>query len=522
MNNPLLNTSELSKTFGGTLALDRVSLRAEAGEIVGLIGRNGSGKSTLVKLLSGYHAPDGEGWIELSGRRYSLPVPPERARRGGLSFVHQDLGLLADASILENLRIGRFDTGFAGRIRWRHERMKVEQALSDFELAYSVDTKIGQLSQVDQALIALIRSFLDLESAGDGGVLVLDEPTAYLARDDVNRLFAGARQVAANGASVIFVSHRLDEVLELTHRVVVLRDGSIAAEFSTADASESQLVEAILGRPMGDYYPDAGARVRTKETLLVLDNLNGESVKDVSIQASAGEIVGLTGLRGMGHDEVPYLIFGASRAKGGRIELSIISLDATLVAPRRMIKLGVGFLPADRKNTSGAQDFSVRENLTMPVLQRFFKMGLLRHRAEKLLSRAVATEFGIMPAEPELPLHTLSGGNQQKVLLAKWLQIKPRLMLFHEPTAGVDVGAKKELFVRLVELARTGTCVIIASEEIEDLAHLCDRVYVFVDGRVAGPPLEGSELTEARILERCYVGVGNHEGSSPLGGVAPG
>ncbi len=501
-NQLLLSMSEVSKTFGSAPALSDVALAIDRGEILGLVGRNGSGKSTLVKILSGYHAPDGAGWVSIGKRKETLPISPDVARAMGLSFVHQDLALLSDGSILDNLRIGRYKTGFGWRIRWRDERMRARAALAKFNLDVPLDTAIGELAQVDRALVALIRAFLDLEGTG-GGVLVLDEPTAFLPRDDVEKLFDAVRGLAKAGNAVLFVSHRLDEVLALTDRVAVLRDGRLVAEVPARETAEDDLVRAILGRALEGYYPEHRDDAEA-ETLLEVRGLSGPRLRDVDLELHSGEVVGLTGLRGMGHEEVPYTIFGARRGHAGTISVGAKTFSASDMTPRRAMDAGLVLLPADRKQTSGAPEFSLQDNVTLPVLGQFFQALLLRQRQERFAVQRLLEEFTVNPADSRVLLSQLSGGNQQKALLAKWFQMEPRVLMFHEPTAGVDVGAKKEIFGRIAAAASNGAAVLIASEETEDLAHLCDRVFVFVDGGVVGPPLTGVALTEERIVEQCY------------------
>jgi ribose transport system ATP-binding protein len=495
-----LRLTGLSKTFGIAKALDDVSLQLDRGQILGLVGRNGSGKSTLIKVLSGYHVPDPGATLEIGGVPVSLPVPPAEAYRHGLAFVHQDLGLLPDLSVLENIRIGRFATGLGWHIRWSAERKLVDQALQRFGVAVTPEALVGDLREVDRALVAIVRAFLDLQQS-EHGILILDEPTAYLPRDSVDQLFSTVRRVAAEGTAVVFVSHRLDEVMALTDRTTVLRDGRVVATVTTSDSDEENLIELILGSRLDDFYPEP--HHPSTEVALQVIGLSGAVAHDVDLTVHVGEIVGLTGIAGAGYDEVPYLMFGASPATAGSVTIDGKTVDATDLKPRAAMAAGMALLPADRQRNSGVGEFDLTQNVSLPVLAKYFHGGRLHHHAERNRVAELLQAYSVRPPDPDAPLGQLSGGNQQKALLAKWLQRDPAILLLHEPTQGVDVGAKQDVFERLRDAAEAGAAIILCSAEYEDLAHLCDRVLVFQGGRVAAV-LSGGELTEDRIVEQCY------------------
>lgn len=497
---PALHIRGLSKTFGPARALDDVSLQIARGEIHGLVGRNGSGKSTLIKILSGYHAPDPGAELEIGGKSVALPLPSVEAYRLGLAFVHQDLGLLPEMSVVENIRIGRFGTGRGWRIRWKDERKLVGEALERFGVRVSPDTLVGDLREVDRALVAIVRGLIDLQSH-ENGILVLDEPTAYLPRDSVEQLFQTVRSVANAGTSVVFVSHRLDEVMTITNRTTVLRDGKVVGTVNTANSDEEELIELILGGHLHDFYPDPSEPRST--IALRISNLSGAVAKDVNLEVYEGEIVGLTGIAGAGYDEVPYLLFGAKPARSGTVQVGTTVFEHQSLTPKSTMAAGMALLPADRQRNSGVGELSLTQNVSLPVLSSFFNGGRLQHRAERAKVADLLVDYTVRPADPHAKMGQLSGGNQQKAFLAKWLQRNPPVLLLHEPTQGVDVGAKKDVFERLRDAAVGGAAVIFSSAEYEDLAHLCDRVLVFHEGRVAAT-LSGPELTEDRIVEQCY------------------
>ncbi|MGH2856468.1 MAG: sugar ABC transporter ATP-binding protein [Solirubrobacteraceae bacterium] len=494
-----LQATNLSKSFGGVRVLADVSLSVKGGEIHGLVGSNGSGKSTLIKILSGYHAPDPGGSLMVRGESVPLPVAPDRATRLGLSFVHQDLGLIPQLSVLENLRVGRFESHAGWRISWREERATVRAALERFELDVPPEAPVERLSSIERVLLAVVRAFADLQHA-PGGVLVLDEPTAYLPRDGVERLFAAVRRAAQEGAGVVFVSHRLEEIGMLTNSVSVLRDGRLVGTAQTAELSESDLVEMIVGSKIATatFAPRSEG-----EVLLRANSVSGRVAQDVSFELHRGEVLGLTGLMGMGHEEVPYLIFGAEPATG-ELNLAGEQLPMRKMSPRRAIASGVALLPGDRQRASGAGSLSVAENVTLPTLERYFTGGILRPKRERAHALEVLRAYDVRPAAPARKLETLSGGNQQKALVAKWLERKPTIFLMHEPVQGVDVSAREEIARVIARIAAEGAAVLLASCEYEDLARICGRVLVFRYGRVASE-LAGDALTKERIIERCYA-----------------
>ncbi len=495
-----LQLTGLTKTFGSARALDGVDLELRRGEVHGLVGRNGSGKSTLIKILSGFHEPDPGARLDIGGTEVPLPLASAEATRHGLAFVHQDLGLLPDMSVMENVRIGRFATAAGWRIRWREERRLVAEALERFDVQVSPDVLVGELREVDRALVAIVRGFLDLQER-EQGILVLDEPTAYLPRDSVDQLFATVRSVAEAGTTVLFVSHRLPEVMDITDRTSVIRDGKMVDTLVTSECTEDQLIELILGGELEDFYPEA--HQATTELAMSASGLAGAVVSNVDFDIHRGEIVGLTGIAGAGYDEVPYLLFGATTARSGTVTIGEATVEASSLTPLSAMEAGMALLPGDRPRTSGVGDFTTMQNVSLPVLGSFFSGGRLRKRAERSCVQDLLDTYTVRPPIPDAPLGQLSGGNQQKALLAKWLQREPPVLLLHEPTQGVDVGAKADVFERLKEAADSGSAILYCSAEYEDLAQMCDRVLVFQNGRIVAS-LSGSELTEDRLVEQCY------------------
>lgn len=498
---PVLSARGLSKTFGGRTVLQNVDLDILPGEIHGLVGQNGSGKSTLIKILAGYYTPDHGGAISVKGVPLQLPLNPHESDMSGLSFVHQDLGLAPELTVLENLRVRHYGTGFGWRILWGNERKIVRSALDVFGLGrIDPDALVNSLREVDRAMVAIVRAFMRLEHH-KGGVLVLDEPTVYLPRDGTERLFDAMKTMSQAGYGVIFVTHRLEEVRSATDRVTILRDGIRVDTAPTKDLSERDLLQRILGRELGELYPSA--HQVEGEAGFKISGLAADGVTDFNLDMRRGEVVGLTGLLGMGQERIPYLAFGAEAAHSGSIAIHGRTFDLHSFTPRKAINLGIALLPADRLRNGAAQDASVLENVTLPTFAHYFQAGIIRHSRERRRVAELLQTFAVAPPDPDRTFSELSGGNQQKALIAKWFETGPRILLLHEPTQGVDIGARKQIFARIRDFAQAGGTVLISSVEYEDLAHLCDRVIVFRNGAVASE-IKKANLSEATIVEQCF------------------
>jgi ribose transport system ATP-binding protein len=498
---PALVARTISKSFGGTRALDGVGLTVLAGEAHGLVGENGSGKSTLIKILAGYHAPDPGGELEVGGRPVALPLRPGEPRRLGLSFVHQDLGLIPSLSVLENLRLGELAAARGLRISWSDLRRRARETLARYRVEVDVRARVAELGPVERALVAIVRAAEEMPPRG--GVLVLDEPTAFLPRRETDRLLALVREIAASGASVLFVSHDLDEVKAITDRVTVLRDGCSLGTRPTAEVASEELVELLVGRKLGGRR--RAPRVLEHGTAASVDGLSGRGVSDVSFDLRRGEVLGLTGLAGAGFAEVVTLLCGVRSPSAGRLALDGAILDLSAVTPPAALRAGIVLLPGDRHRDGGVDSLSVADNVTLPRLKRYRKRGVLRRSRQLEEASALLEEFDVRPRDPSLLYGVLSGGNQQKALVAKWLRTEPRLLLLDEPTRGVDVGARRQIFDLIRSTAEAGTAIVCASTDHEQLAAICDRVLVFAAGSIVAE-LEADDLETERIAEACYAG----------------
>ncbi|WP_449282686.1 sugar ABC transporter ATP-binding protein [Leucobacter sp.] len=494
---PALEIRGLEMAFDGVRVLDDVELRVERGEIHALLGLNGSGKSTLIKCLTGVYAPV-SGSIDVFGRRMSLPV--RDAAEHGIAVVHQDTGFVPEMTVLENLGAS---TSYGARllapVRGLREEVAYRALLRELGLEIPLHSKVAELSPADIAMLAVVRALHVLDREGDERLFILDEPTATLGRAEAEIVLDLMRRIAASGAGVIFIGHRLTEVFSVCDRTTVLRNGSVAHSGPIDALDHNSVVQHMLGARIGSFFPDPPP-LESSEVRLRVEALHGGPVERLSLSVRAGEIVGITGLLGMGHEEVPALLTGDHTPDSGRIEVDgeVVQFDH----PADAVSAGVGRITADRLGDGCWVDGSARENLTLPVLPRFFKRGLLRRTAESDYAAELLGGVRLHPLAPERPMASFSGGNQQKVMFAKWDQLEPRVFVLHEPTQGVDPAAGRELMDRIVSRAEAGAAVIVVSGDHEQLVKLCHRVVVMIDG-VSATEIARDDLSEESLLLAC-------------------
>lgn len=489
----VLSVRNATKDFGGRIVLEDVSFDVSAGAIVGLLGQNGSGKSTLIKIVAGYHEANAGSEIVLDGEPLGRGESVQGRRP--IAFVHQNLGLFDDATVLDNLMVNRWATG-GGHIHWRAIRTEGQRLLEDFGLDLDLTELVGDLSQGDKAVLAIARAVGELQEV-ERGLLVLDEPTPYLARAEVARLFAAMRSASARGIGILFVSHRLDEVRDVTDRVVILRDGKLVGDRVTAELDEDHLVELIIGRRIADFYPTVPEP--SGEAVMRVRSLARPDGPPLNLDVRRSEIIGLTGLLGSGFEDIPYILSGANPGTGTIVfddgEVEIDTLD-----PTRAIELGLALVPADRPRLGVAAGMSVGENLTLPWLGRLTGRVRIDRRAENAAVEELMERFDVLPRDSLALIGSLSGGNQQKAVLARWVAAGPRVLLLHEPTQGVDIGARQHIFAVIRDAVADGMSVVYASLEYEDLAHMCDRVLVFQEGSVVAE-VSGAELSAEHLAD---------------------
>ena len=497
----------MSKTFGRNRALRGITLTVRPGEVHGLIGQNGCGKSTLAKVLTGFHAPDVGGRVEVDGTPLRLPVRPREARDLGVAVVHQNLGLVVNQTGLQNLRVGRTrPRRISRRIDWRSERADVQPVLDRLGRAVPLDVAVRHLSEEDRATLAIARA---LQDADEGrGLIIFDESTRSLSRQTLEHFYELVDDIVATGTSVLLISHGLQEVIQAADRVTVLRDGQVVeAGVETAGLDETALARMVLGRSLSRptvalRSVDPGQRDRA----VTVSGLTGDLVEDVELWVNAGEVLGVTGLPDGGYGELPYLLAGAAKARAGTltwpgpadpIELSTLTVRTAMAA-------GIVLVPEGREQAGLALGMSVAENIALPQIGGRARAGLPVDRG--LVKDVVTTwvdRLDVRPQTPQLPVAKLSGGNQQKVLLAKWLATSPRLLLLHEPTQAVDVGARQTIIASIRAAAEAGCAVLVAGADENELALLCDRVLILRQGRVADE-LTGT-LEPDEIVHRTYA-----------------
>jgi ribose transport system ATP-binding protein len=496
----VLHVRGVRKTFPGTQALDGASLDVRRGEIHALIGTNGSGKSTLIKILAGIYAADAGGEVAVNGTPLDLgALTPAKAKAVGLHFVHQIPTIFPMMSVAENIAIGRgFVMGPGGRILWAEQRERTAQLLERFHIRAIPDMPAGFLGPADRTLVVIARALQDLDSA-EGGVLILDEPTTSLPGPEVDRLLDTLRKYAAQGQAIIYVTHRLDEVLRASHRVTALRDGRNVGTVATAGMDKSKLVSLMLGRDAVEQERRQESRASSAQApLLAVRGLAGGFVADASFEVAPNEILGIAGLLGSGAADVQRLLFGTLAVKSGEVVLG--GRPFRPAAPSEAIGAGVAYLPPDRAIEAEFPAMSLRANLTAGNVTRYFRGQRLRHDSERSDAKTLIKRFFIRASSTEQTMSTLSGGNQQKTVLARCLRDQPKLLLLDEPTQGVDVHARVEIHKLLREAAQNGTGIIVVSSDFEELAALCDRVVAMVRGRIVGevrpPALDSHRLTE--------------------------
>jgi ribose transport system ATP-binding protein len=506
---PIVDIRNMSNHFGHVRVLDSVDLAIRQGEVHCLLGHNGSGKSTLIKILSGYYAPDPESKLSVEGQVVKLPLKPDLQRALGFGFVHQDLGLISSLSVVDNLRLGLQ----AGGNRWflspSAERRRAEATMALYNVRIDVMAAVRTLRPWDRAAVAIARAMHELRSAEVSvgrGLLVLDEVTAFLPRERKEALYLMVREIAANGSGILFVSHDIDEVLRVADRVTVLRDGHVAGTVNAAGTTVRELVMMIVGHEADFETHIASNQAAATNSLVAVTDLSGGSLTAVSLEIAQGGILGVTGILGSGFEELPYLLFGSMAASGGLLRIAGVSHDLRKFSPAGAIRAGIRLVPADRLTDGLVGQLPVVDNVTLPVLREFVRGSVgLRRRRMVAATRRLMTRFRVTPSDPSLAVQDLSGGNQQKALLAKWLQGDPRLLLLHEPTQGVDVGARQEIFRLIREAAASGAAILVASEDHAQLEAVCDRVSILKAGTIVRT-LEGTEVRKARITAETYGG----------------
>jgi ribose transport system ATP-binding protein len=490
-----LRATGLSKTFMGQKALDDVDITLRGGRVCGLVGQNGSGKSTLIKLFAGFHKPDPGAQATVNGEEFDFGSPAA-ADAVNMRFVHQDLALIQELDTIDNLALQR---GFGSRwwIANRREAANARRLLAAVGCEADPSAPINRLSAVDRTLVAVARALRDIEQERPS-VLVLDEPTEALTKVEVERLFASIKRVTELGTAVLYVSHRLDEVLDISDDIIVLRDGRLVATRESAELDGPGLLRLIVGREI-EQLEDTHSTAKDGESVLAVAGLTGTSCVDVSFAVRRGEILGIAGLDGSGREELPYLIGGATKPRAGAIDLE--GRRFTRLSTSTAVRSGLVLVPADRLRNGIMPTLSAAENVTLSRLEPAGPLSWIGGRRERADAEEWMRTTGVVPPDPDLSIELFSGGNQQKAVIARALRSGPKVLLLDEPVQGVDAGARAAIFQLLLDAAAEGMTIVIASTEPEDLTTVCDRILVMRQGGIA-VELEGAGAASIdRIVE---------------------
>lgn len=484
----LLRMTEICKAFPGVQAVRSAFFDLYTGEIHALVGENGAGKSTLTKVLTGVYGSD-SGSIELYGRPVAFRSPLE-ARRAGIATIYQEFTLVPQLSVAANLFLGQERTR-RGLIDSKMERERASSLFGRLGVAINPDSLVSDLNVAQQQLVEIARAL-----AGEARIIVMDEPTAALPPREVSHLFDILRELADRDIGIIFISHRLDEVLEIAHRITVMRDGETIDVRAAGDYTRSELIEQMVGRSIDQEYPKSP--VAPEDTRLEVRGLSGEKIKNVSFSVKRGEILGLGGLMGAGRTDVARLIFGADRKASGDILLDGQYLD--IGSPRDAVRAGICLLTEDRKLQGLIMQASAQDNFALPNLGAWSHFGWIDRRREGLRFSDRIRSLRIRLADPRQRVENLSGGNQQKLLVARWLETNSQVIVFDEPTRGIDVGARYEMYLLINDLAAQGKAILVISSELPELIGMCDRILVMRDGRIAGEIPDARHATPEDIM----------------------
>jgi ribose transport system ATP-binding protein len=487
----MLKLNDLSKSFPGVQALNGVSLEVRPGEIHGLVGENGAGKSTLIKIVAGAYAPDrGEMVFDGAPVRWSSP---REAKQRGVQVVYQEFVLFPQLSVAENIFVGHERRNRFGIVDHARTRLEASEVLERLGVSLDPRASVASLSVADQQMVEIARAMVHRVK-----LLILDEPTAVIAGREVTLLFDRLRRLRASGVSVIFISHHLEEVFAVCDRVTVLKDGELVGTHDVADVDRERLISMMVGRDLGELFPPKRATALAQQPVLRTESLSiAGRVRDVSIELRSGEIVALAGMVGAGRSELALGLFGALPISNGAIHLE--GRRFTSMSPARAIKLGMGLVTEDRKSQGLAMFLDIAANITGPALTEVTRRLLVDQRQETAIARREIDRYKIACRGPHTAVATMSGGNQQKVIVARWARICRTLLILDEPTRGVDVGAKAEIYRIMRELADGGLAILMISSELTEVVGMADRVIVMREGRITGE-LQGVEATEQRIM----------------------
>ncbi len=485
---PILTMKGIHKTYPGVQALKDVGLDVAEGEVHALVGENGAGKSTLMKILAGAENMNA-GEIFIRGEKVDIQTP-HQAQALGVSIIYQEFNLVPQLGAAENIFLGREPSRF-GFVKFGDERREAERILESLGISFDVNLPVNQLSIAQQQMVEIAKAL-----SVDAKIIAMDEPSATLTLHELKNLFALIKTLRAKGISIIYISHRLEEIFEICDRLTVMRDGECVGTCPIGDIDREGIIERMVGRKITDEFPKEV--FQPGEEILRVEALSRDFVKDVSFNIRQGEIVALTGLVGAGRTEVARMIFGADRPERGQLFLE--ENETRITSPRHAIDSGICFLTEDRKNQGLVLGMRVRENISLPTLREFCRMFFIQGAKERAVVNEKMKELTVKAPSCETEVRNLSGGNQQKVVLAKWLLANSKLFIFDEPTRGIDVGAKREIYLLMNELLRRGAAILMISSELPEVLGMADRILVMSTGQLVGE-LTRSEATQEKIMD---------------------
>lgn len=493
-----LELKGIGKSFPGVRALDDISFKAEGGKVLALLGENGAGKSTLLKIINGdLHQDEGEVLVDGQVTNFTSP---QDAINAGISIIYQERQLLPFMSVMENLFVGDLPKNKLGIIDKGKLRRETQRVIDDFGLPFSPDDMVGRLNVAHQQMIEIMKAY-----RRDSPIIAYDEPTAPLTDTEIEILFKIIRKQKEEGKVILYVSHRLNEIFEICDDIVILKDGKYVKTLHTADTNENELITAMVGRDIGDTYANLDRNTEFGDVVLELKDLKTPYVRDINITGRRGEIIGLAGLVGAGRTEIARAIFGADPITGGK--LIIDGQECHFKSPHDAINAGVALCPEDRKYEGLILFRSIKDNVSMPVLDKLtFSRFFVNFKAEKELAEEAVRKFDIKTPSIDKVLMELSGGNQQKVILGRWTSSKlsTKILILDEPTKGIDVGTKAEIYQNICNLAKEGLCVILISSELPEVINIADTIYAIHNGHITGT-IKREDATEENVLTMAML-----------------
>lgn len=485
----------ISKAFVGVQALQDINFRANGGEVCALLGENGAGKSTLLKILSGDQRPD-TGCCCIDGEDLVFNSPIEALKKG-ISVIYQERQLVKTLTVTENIFMEDLPARKMGIIDYAKARAEAQKIIDTFQLPIKATDRVEDLSIAHQQMVEIMKAY-----RRNSQIIAFDEPTASLTDTEIETLFKLIMRLKEEGKVVLYVSHRLKELFQITDRIVVLKDGRLVTTVNTKETNNNELIRYMVGRDLGDVFNNLQRNTRYGDVVLEVKNLTNKYIQDVSFKLRSGEVLGFAGLVGAGRTETVRAVYGADKIDSG--EIYIEGKKVTIRKPSDAIKYGIGLCPEDRKEQGLILHRSIRENITVPILKLISKRGVIDSRKEKGIAKEAIAKYNIKTHSMEKVTIELSGGNQQKVILGRWLSSKPKILILDEPTKGIDVGSKAEIYQMVCDLAKMGIGVIFISSELTEVINVCDNIIVMREGKITGM-LPREEVTEEKVLSLAML-----------------